>query len=409
MAQIKNRYRLIFLIFLAFSTKDLLAQTTYNPYSMQGLGEIEMGEYGRNSGMAGVSIGMRSPGFLNTSNPASLTTLDSTSFVYDFSSAMKFSNFQSASQNENTYNFNFKKVAMGFKASHRWAISVGLMPYSGVGYKITTTQPVEGTLGSTSNVYYDGNGGINKFYVSNAFQITQKISFGFNSSFLFGSINNNVSVDHWSIAKTSTIQTLYFDFGIQYTDKFKDLANFTIGLVYGYKSPLNLNDNIVLKEDTSTLNKFSEIGSQYLPMFYGLGLSVCLKNKLTLAADYQFQQWSVVTSNFSNVTFADMNKLKFGVEYVPNDKSFISYFERIHYQCGVSIYNSYLNISGEKPIDYMLSLGIGLPIRRSGLMNIAVNYGKFGTTNNLQIQENFTQICLNFSLADIWFVKRKYD
>ena len=71
MAQIKNRYRLIFLIVLSFLSREILTQTTYNPYSMQGLGEIEMGEYGRNSGMAGVSIGMRSPGFLNMSNPAS--------------------------------------------------------------------------------------------------------------------------------------------------------------------------------------------------------------------------------------------------------------------------------------------------------------------------------------------------
>ncbi len=378
---------------------------------MQGLGEIEMGEYGRNAGMAGVSIGMRAPGFLNNSNPASLTTLDSTSFVYDFSSALKYSNFLSVNQSENTFNFNFKKLAMGFRVSRHWAMSLGLSPYTSVGYKINSTQFIEGSMGSTVNVNYDGNGGINKFYFSNAFQLTKKISVGINSSLLFGSINNNVAVDNsvYSTTNTSTMQKLYFDFGIQYYDNFADLAHYTIGVVYGYKAPVNLSNYIVLREDTSTLNTFNQNELQYLPMFYGIGLSVCLKNKVTIAADYQFQQWASVISSYSNVVFANMNKFKFGFELVPDDKSYKSYFQHIHYQCGFSIYNSYLDISGYKPINYTLSLGLGFPMRKNGLMNVAVNFGKFGSTNNQQFRENFTQVIFNFSLGDLWFIKRKYD
>jgi hypothetical protein len=411
MTQINIRHKIFFILLTLFpyNIKTTLAQTTYNPYSMQGLGEIEMGEYGRNAGMAGVSIGVRSQNFLNNSNPASLTILDSTSFVYDFSSAMKFSSFQSLNQNENTFNFNFKKLALGFKVAPRWAISIGLSPYSSVGYKVNSTDNVEGgSTSSTTSVNFDGDGGINKFYLSNGFQLTKNISFGINSSILFGSINNNVIGDNYSISETSKMQKLYFDFGVQYYNNIKDLARYTIGVVYGYKAPVQVTNstNVILGIDT-VKSGTSQI--QYLPMFYGLGASVCFKNKLTLAADYQFQQWTSVTSNVSSIMFSDMNKLKLGAEFVPDENSYKSYFQRVHYQCGFSIYNSYLNIGNYNPINYTLSLGIGLPIRKSALMNIAVNYGKFGSMNNDQIQENFTQVVINFSFTDLWFVKRKYD
>ena len=51
------------------------AQSVSSPYSIVGLGDIETRNVSRYAGMASVSIAQRSPGYINTFNPASLTAM----------------------------------------------------------------------------------------------------------------------------------------------------------------------------------------------------------------------------------------------------------------------------------------------------------------------------------------------
>lgn len=392
--------------------KKVKAQTTYSPYSMYGIGELETGEYGKNAGMAGVSIGLRNPGFLNSSNPASISAIDSLSFLYDFSASAKWSSFHSGNSTENTTNANFKKLAMGFMVVPRWAISLGIIPYSTVGYKIKTTQEIEGTGGSVIGANFSGSGGINKFYISNAFRFTPKISFGINTSYLIGSINNTELINGWSIEKNSNVKKLYFDFGMQYADFITNNISFVFGFIYGYGSSIIMNNSLTVTDDAGNTMQDEITGTekQYLPMFYGIGVSVSLNNMFTVAADYQYQKLSKIKSNYSNVYFTDVHKLKLGIELQNNKNYYDNYFQRIHYQTGIVIENSYLTINSNNPLSYGLCFGLGLPLRNTALINLSFEFGKTGSNSGYgQIKEDYTKLNLSISFKDIWFLKRKYE
>ena len=57
-----------------------------------------------------------------------------------------------------------------------------------------------------------------------------------------------------------------------------------------------------------------------------------------------------------------------------------------------------------------MSFGLGLPLRKTkSEINLSVEVGERGTTNNNLIKEQFLRFQIGLSLSDIWFVKRKYD
>jgi hypothetical protein len=397
---------------IEFNGLKINAQTTFSPYSMFGIGELEYGEYGRNSGMAGVSIGIQNPNFLNNSNPASFSALDSMTFLYDFAASAKWSTFSSNGITEKAQNAGLKRVVMGFRIARPWSLGFGMVPFSSVGYKIKSSQAIEGTDGLTIPVSYEGSGGINNFFLTNAFLITPKISVGINTSFLIGSIFGSELINNWSIEKTSSVKKIHFDFGVQYATDITKKINCIVGFIYGYNASLDLTNSISIINDAGSLlkNETTAIEQQKLPMFYGAGVSTSFNSMLTLAVDYQFYKTSVLTSDFPGVYFNDSYKLKFGAEYKTNRGYYNNYFQKIHYQTGFTIGKSYLTINGTKPITYGVCAGLVLPIKNSAFFNLSVEVGKTGSAVNFgQIQENYTKLNFNITFRDLWFLKHKYD
>ena len=112
-----NRRVFIVSLFIVFVCNTLNAQTTYSPYSMLGIGEIETRDYSRTSGMAGVGVGIRDYDYLNPLNPAGLTALDSLRFIFDISGSVRQSSFSSKSKSESAFNGNFFQIAVLLKLS----------------------------------------------------------------------------------------------------------------------------------------------------------------------------------------------------------------------------------------------------------------------------------------------------
>ena len=380
---------------------------------MFGIGEIESSSFGRSMGMSGTSFGIGTRNNLNISNPALLSKIDSTTFIWDFALSTKFSKFSSNGNTENTTNSAFKGIAVGFQVMPRWAISVGVAPFSNVNYSLSESMPIDGSKNQTYVTNFKGEGGLSKGFVSNSFLIIPKLSIGVNASYIFGSITNNQSVSEsnidWNRKQTLTTNKLYFDFGIQYSDVINK-APYVIGLVYGNKTEIAMNNTVnttiagtVIRDETfpSLIN--------YIPMFYGAGASITLKEKFTIASDYYFQKWSSIPSTISDVSFVDMHKVRIGLDFVPSSRVYSNYLQLIHYQIGASINNSYYSIKTITPLNYCFTFGLELPMRNTSLVNLAVEFGKLGSVSNGLILERYTAIHLNISLNERWFVKRKYD
>jgi hypothetical protein len=395
------------------------AQATASPYSLFGIGEVEMGNYGENSGMAGLGIGFRQDNTLNPANPASLTAIGPQYFVFDGSVFGKISRFTGQGESYQAGTGSLQRVAIGFRASSRWMMSVGLAPLSSVGYKIWNDTPVEGAPLTLRSVFA-GEGGMNRVYWSHGLRLTDHLSVGVTGSVAFGTITRTEDdASGWHIEERQRGQKIYFDFGLQYIGMLNENTRLSIGAVGGYESRMNMrntrlayNQNIVDAMGTPIIltDDVLPTTQQYLPAFYGVGFSVNRRNQFVAGVDYRYQQWSNTAEQASYVRYKNMHKLSAGVSYIPNLYAGESYWQQIKYQGGVSVNDSYLRIGGKSPLNYAATVGAVFPMMGGNSLSFAAEYGKSGLLGSRNaVRENYVKFTLGFSFKERWFMKVRYD
>ena len=422
----KMRYNkvagIIAFVFLFLISSKIQAQYTSSPYSMFGIGEVESRTYGINSGMAGTGIGLESHNFMNTSNPAALY-IDTLTFIFDISSAAKISHYSYGSKKDNATSMNLKKFAIGFRLFPKWAVSIGLRPYSNVGYKLRTTSPVEGT-GHTYETDFEGSGGLSRLYWTNSFRITDNLSVGANASLLLGTIDRTETQlgmtpgteGEFSIENSSSIQKGYFDFGAQYTISPNPTTRYTLGVIYGYKTDIKFK-NMVKVSSISTGNLLEESTTKSLttsiPQYVGAGASIISNrgsSSITIAADYIYENWGAIKNPSTSVRYTNSHKFSIGTQYLPNFRLPRNYFQRIIYQAGASYNLSSLLINGEQAKEYAISMGLNLPLKLSRTISYIHISADFGyRTGKSIMSEKYVMFTVGCSINEIWFFKRFYD
>ena len=408
---------LLLLIFLPVARAQ---NSTSSPFSIFGIGEIETRDFGRTIGMGNVGIGFQSENFLNRRNPAGLTAIDTLRFILDVSAVIKFSQYRNVNYKEQATNFNFKNLSAGVRLSKRWTSSVGLSPYSNVGYNIKTEEPIQGTSGEET-VYFSGNGGVNKFYWANAFELFRGFSTGVTSSYIFGNYAHNEEMSGYSIKNSYRISKFYFDFGAQYSHWFGQYTNITAGGIYGYQSKMPIQQTEVFTSNMMIeKSKRKPDMMSYLPEFYGAGFSI-LRNKKTaewiFAADYRYQNWAIDRSIHKELTYTDSHTYSAGFQLTPNKRRAEKYIHIMRFQLGACYNQSYLKVKGYQLEDYSVSLGVGLPffnVRTMGgspsYVNVSVIAGESSTRGNRGgITERYVLLSVNLSLIERWFAKRQWE
>jgi hypothetical protein len=416
------------LIIAAILFQNLAAFCQYSansPYSRYGVGDIDRTGFSQNRGMGGLAIGVRQPNQINFLNPASYTSQDSMSFIWDVG---LFENYISAntknSGSASSTNMNFDHLSLSVPVSKHYYASMGLVPYSNVGYNIseTSTNSFTGDV----NTYYKGTGNLNQFYFGNAFSLLKKqLNFGFNLSYIFGSINTNNDVVfasdntafQTSIERSLVTKGFHLSLGFQGVKKISNNLNLTGGITYDLKTKLKLDYTDYVFRNysvyTDTLPKGNNVltGNYIVPARFGIGLSADYKNKIIIGFDYIAQDWSKSSYLGSNSdSLKSSSGLRLGVQYTPNYESYRSYFEKIRYRLGGYYNDTYLNLKGNAIKDYGVTLGFGLPFKNNKTtFNFAVEMGSRGTTADNLVKMNYSRFSFGLTLYDFWFMKRKFD
>ena len=241
---------------------------TVSPYSRFGLGDFEMNGSIINSGMGGGGIGMRNdsliPQYFNFANPASLS---SNKFVsYEVSLLSNTVQLQNTTEKAIFNRTTLGNFSLAFPVAKWWGAGFGLVPYSSVGYNVSTSDSLAGIGPVTYK--YEGSGGVNEVFLSNGFrpfagvprhyllsekyanlkqagdtaamkkQVARKnalanISLGVQTSYLFGSLNNtrrdifpdSMNTYNTKITKRTLFRDVYFNYGIQYSYRLKKSLN----------------------------------------------------------------------------------------------------------------------------------------------------------------------------------------
>ncbi|MBI3519993.1 MAG: hypothetical protein HY062_11630 [Bacteroidetes bacterium] len=155
-------FTLAFLSSITFSHAQIL---TSSPYSRYGLGEINLQTFAASSAMGGSFIAYHqdtiAPFFINVANPAGLAGIRLSTL--ELGGQAQFTKISSSASSINKRNINFSYGSVGFPLKRIGGAAFGIMPYSTVGYKITSTQE-DPTVGTMTYVF-QGDGGVNKVFL----------------------------------------------------------------------------------------------------------------------------------------------------------------------------------------------------------------------------------------------------
>lgn len=418
-----------------------------SPFSRIGLGDFYYQNTATTLGMGGFSAAFGNPYHVNLQNPASLGYLRTA--VFEAGLFMDRSKLELDNQSSTSLNGNLSYLSLGFALKNslnqvldrkvskwKWGMNFALIPYTTVGYDVrqTISDPVSGNI----RTEYSGNGGTNKFLLSNGFQYGN-FSGGLTLGYLFGSIENKR-------------QVFFQDLSNSYQDLFSDDIGvkgfvYDIGAMYKFDFGKDPDDPKSIPEQTLTVGVFGHSATSFntsttrvrsrlnptystvadtiqsqidvkqdgkLPAELTLGLTFRHKSKWLVGIDVSFADWSNFenpAANFNVENPISLNKssrISGGFQITPDATSYNKYLKRVSYRFGGYFFDD-PRLDDLKT--FALTVGAGFPIvlsrNRTSFVNLAFEAGQ---TNSDTIDETFYRVSVGFTLNDnSWFFKRKFN
>lgn len=419
----------------------------YSPYTLYGLGNLNFTGSTSFSAMGGASIGYRNESFdlkVNTTNPASLSSLPQKTFFFDigFTGSNVYLSQKDAAENnllrKSSFNtFNISNVTVGLPLAKRLGLAVNVAPFSSIGYRIQkeeTDEDIHADLGSV--IYtYAGEGNITEGKIGVGWEPLKGLSLGAEFIYLWGNIDRTYNAYVIPYTGSGTYRSMSADtnekvsrilggFGVQYTPITKDKTRLTVGATYRLGSALNSNiTDYIFPNDNiygDTVRYTTHTSATHLPQTIGIGVYFH-RPKYALAVDYVFQDWA--TNNeydpVNNVGYTNTHTFKIGAQYTPERYDLrgkpSSFFRRITYRTGFRYNDYYLVFDGHKMSEKAVTFGIDVPFKTMGVsaINLGVEFGERGTLQHNLIRERYFKINVGLLLFgrdhDYWFEKYKYN
>lgn len=422
----RNRLALLFVIFFTFISFSLPGQKLINtPFSRFNIGTLEPAGSFRSLSMGGTGTAMRDNNTIFFTNPASYSSFDTTSFLFDFGLDYSLTFLKSETDTAFSDDMNFDHLLMGFPIARGFGVALGVLPVSNGYFRITDNVVGDPLIGDYSEIHA-GEGGFNKVFIGSGIKITRNFSAGVNLSILFGSLKRTNQFDFLTDYYTSyntnkteklSLTGINFDYGLQYMAVIRKDYFFNAGV--SYSSSMNCNsdyENISLRYNVygnydTLLYYRNDTTKATIPGTFRLGISFGKKDKFTAGIDYISTNWSNALIYGTEGYLADTRALLFGAEFIPEKLSNYSFIKRMEYRIGGHIEDNYLILNGEQMKEWGLSLGIGIPMRRTlSKTNLFLDFTRKSNSAGPElIRENFITMGLSLNLHDWWFMKRKYD
>lgn len=419
---IRYRQALLALLLTWLSGATVAQNNTNSPYTRYGYGQLADQGSGNSKAMGGVAYGLRDKYQVNFANPAAYTAVDSLTFIFDGGISLQNTNFSNGTLKQNVKNSSFDYITMQFRASRWAAISIGMLPYSNIGYNIS--QAYENTENSAASYVttYNGEGGLHQLYFGAGFKIFKNLSVGANISYLWGGITRTTTESFpqstsnypFIIQSSVDIQSYKLDFGIQYTQPFGKKHSMTLGAVYSPGHNLN-NTAYELRQsgntgDAGTTVTQTDIHADYgIPTTVGAGLAYVYDDRLTVGVDGLLQNWDKVSYE-GRKEFCKRAKIALGAEFIPNPRG-RNYLAFVKYRVGAYYSKPYYKIFGERAAnEYGVTAGFGLPIPRTrSMVSVSAQYVHTKGTTAAFLDENTLRLCIGITFNERWFFKRRVD
>lgn len=413
---------------------------TNSPYSRYGWGQLSSDAAGFNRGMAGLALGVRNINIINRQNPAAYSELDSLTFLFDAGISLQNDRLKNGGDTKNAQNAAVDYLEAAFRFTKGLGFSLGLRPFSIVGYDFSATETMEDVDGygsKTTTSAYVGDGGLHSVYAGIGWNPIGHISVGANANYIWGDYNHSSSVTYSDQTIRSLtryykgrLNAVTFDFGLQYEQMIGKNDMLTIGAVYGLGNKVDQRATFInLQSNTSTSTTSADtvnVGNAYqLPSSFGVGFTWNHQNKLTIGFDYVRQMWkdcrfpelvsygADATYAVAKNTFMDRQKFIVGVEYMPNPRG-LRVRDHIKYRAGFAYQTPYTKVNGKDGAkSYLVTLGAALPIVNKysarSVLNLSAEWEHCSSKALSAVKEDYLRVCVGITFNAEWFNKWKVE
>ena len=370
--------------------------TTGLPTSMYGVGELIQSEGGRYAGMGNVGIALNRIGFQNTHNPATITRMDTLCFTFDVGATASFAKYSFLSHHETNLQGNPSKFSLGFRALKKWYMVLGAAPYSSVGYLIYSENEIEGAVGSYVYSTFEGEGGLWKFYTTQAYEFNRHLSLGVTIGMVLGKTTQSETQESAVVEYASKQRAFYIDAGLYYelSDPWRN--RWGLGVTFSpHMEMVRDNDLTYSNSSTSeTLDRVYHESKHYLPMHIGAGLSFTSR-RIILTADYNYVDWSKSSTNYTSMTYENQHKVNVGGSYITKSRSQRS----LEYMAGLGFSNSYISLKNGKMYYIEANVGASIPIRYS-FLSLGLSWRQQTNSRSGMMQESRITLNVNMTFGE---------
>ncbi|MCR4965712.1 MAG: hypothetical protein K6A41_08670 [Bacteroidales bacterium] len=376
--------------------------------------------------MGSTAIAMQDPYTINFRNPASYAAFDSLSFVGDVGASIFISTLKQGNIAQKNSYARPGYIAIGLPVTRHWRTSVGVVPFSSVGYNVTDSKTID-EIGDVSYTY-SGKGGLNQLYWGNAFKICKGLSIGLNASYLFGTLshtsNTSFSEDNFYnslIHDDYRVNGIYLTAGLQYFVNIKEKHRLGLGVTYSNTAYIWTNEDLLINYYTGTYSSVTtydtvlHTNTKYenlrIPQSVGAGLSYTYNNSLTVAADVTWHNWAKF--KFRNPADSMSNSItaSVGLQYIPDPTS-TKFGKKMAFRLGAKYSTGELVLMNRAINEFGVTVGLGFPLttfNTHSSLNLMFEYGKIGTLVDNLIKQNYFRVGFSFSLQERWYQRKKLD
>lgn len=407
-------FKSLTILFFTLLTLPVCAENgLISPYTRYGFGQLSAMETGTNKSMGGTGIGVQNSNQINMLNPASYAAVDTLTFLLDVGMSLNYTNFSENGISKNSGSATFDYLAMQFRLIPRLGMTIGLTPFSNIGYNFSQTNTIydEENLVSATHLY-NGTGGLRQITAGLGYMPFKGLAIGANISYVYGEIYHyvytqfsNGDITPRTKMYRGDVSTYNAEFGIQYKASIGK-NKFTLGATY---QPGHSIDDEAYSIETFSTNDTIENHMLSMPSMYGAGISYTYDERLTIAADYTLQRYGDV--DFFGLKGSNRHRASVGMEYIPEHIT-RNIFRRARYRAGLHCATAHYTIDGRQgPTEYGAIVGIGLPIMNrwngKSIINISGQYIHVSPNAPGMITENSLRLNIGLSINETWFNKWK--
>lgn len=376
-------------------------------YSLYGIGDLELSPGGRSMGMGGLFASLWSTSSIFPQNPASWSASKTTKLqgMFGYDNIATHSASDRALYGEG--GMRGMAISIPLSVPHGITMAMGFQPLSTVRYALDLgVQPLSDS--TTYVAQYTGEGGLSTFFMGSSYAPASWLSVGAAIEYNFGAITRNVDLlfNTSSGYNHTSISTRYspdgFDGRLAAMFSFENL---TAGVSLRTPSVMRTEFRQTYLATTfgARDTAITAAYNQDLPVSYTAGASYRYRDFL-FGAEYGAEDWSNVQINGAHpAELRASSTLGIGLERVGNALG--TGLDRWSYRAGVRTRTNYVTVNGAAISEWMVTAGAGIPINNQSTVDVALQYGSRGTTDNGNLLENVFRLSGTLTINEMWFQK----